>query len=109
MATILFFDDWFLNRRDNVVRKIARPELIKESIYQDPYVNTHWGYPTVFRDEMSGKWRMLYEGWNLGEAHSPLLAESDDGLRWAPRDTTKDIDLPDRKFPHQVLPLDHFQ
>ena len=108
MATILFFDDYYLNRRDNVVRKIAKPELIKESVYVDPYVNTHWGYPTVFRDEMSGKWRMLYQGLNQGEPTSPLLAESDDGLRWAPRDTTKDIDLPERKFPHQILPLDHF-
>ena len=102
MRTLLFLDDLYLNRRDNVVRGIGRPKLIRESVFVDPYVNTHWGYPTVFRDEESGKWRILYQGWNSGCPKAPLLAESDDGLSWAPRDTTKEIDLPDRKFPHQL-------
>lgn len=108
--TLLFFDDKRLNRLDNVVRRIGEPVLIPESIYRDPYTVTAWGYPSVFFDEASGKWRMLYLGWtdvNLGHRF-PLIAESDDGLKWAPRDTTSDIDLPDREFPHQVLPLDHF-
>jgi hypothetical protein len=108
MTTVLFFDDWLLNRRDNVVRRIGRPALIQESVYRDPHVNTHWGYPMVFKDEASGKWRMNYQGWNLDGPKAPLLAESDDGLRWAPRDTSREIDLPDRQFPHQLLPLDRF-
>ena len=106
--TIMFFDDQRLNRRDNVVRRIGRPEPIPESIYRDPYANTAWGYPSVFFDKASGKWRMAYLGWGHGRPRMPLLAESDDGIRWSPRDTTKEIDLPDRKVPHQLLPLDHF-
>ena len=105
MTTILFLDDQPLDRMDNVVRKVGRPKLIPESVFIDPDVNTHFGYPTVFQDKASGKWRMLYQGRNPGEPNPKLIAESDDGLRWSPRDTTKEIDLPDRAHPHQVLPL----
>jgi hypothetical protein len=108
MTTMLFLDDQPLDRMDNVVRKVGRPQIIPESVYIDPDVNTHFGFPTVFHDEASGKWRMLYQGRNPGEPNPKLIAESDDGLRWAPRDTTKQIDLPDRKHPHQLLPLEQY-
>jgi len=62
MTTMLFFDDQPLDRMDNVVRKIGKPELVEESVYRDPHVCTHFGYPTVFRDEQSGRWRLLYQG-----------------------------------------------
>jgi hypothetical protein len=121
MTTLLFLDDQPLSRRDNVVRKVGNPQPIPESVYRDPYANTTWGYPSVFRDASNGKWRMVYQGkilrdpqldwrktpWPEGKV-CPLLAESDDGLTWAPRDTTQDIDLPDRLVPHQLLPLEHF-
>lgn len=109
MTTILFLDDHPLDRMDNVVRRVGRPQLIPESVYIDPDVNTHFGYPTVFQDEGSGKWRMIYQGRNPGEPDPKLMAESDDGLRWAPRDTTREIDLPDRKHPHQLLPLQQYR
>jgi len=108
MTTILFFDDQLLNRCDNVARKVGRPRLIPESVYRDLSVNTHWGYPSVFRDESNDKWRMIYQGKDGRRHNISLLAESDDGIRWSLRDTTKDIDLPDRKYPHQLLPLDHY-
>ena len=107
MTTILFFDDQLLNRRENVVRRVGQPRLVPESVYRDPLANTHWGYPTVFRDKASGKWRMIYQGKNEHRHNISLLAESDDGLSWALRDTTADIDLPDRRYPNQLLPLDH--
>jgi len=110
IKTLLFFDDQRLNQRDNVERHLGKPELLPDSIYRDPHTVTAWGYPTVFFDAPSGKWRMLYLGWtdvNLGHRF-PLLAESDDGLHWVPRDTTREIKLADRKFPHQVLPLAEF-
>ena len=89
MTTMLFLDDQPLDRMDNVARRVGRPQLIPESVYIDPDVNTHFGYPTVFQDEASGKWRMLYQGRNPGEPNPKLMAESDDGLRWAPRDPTR--------------------
>jgi len=108
MTTILFFDDQRLNLWDNVIRKIGKPDLIRESVYQDPNANTAWGYPAVFHDEESHKWRMIYQGHLPTRRAVPLLAESDDGLRWEPRDTTNEIDLPDRLVPNQLLPLERF-
>jgi hypothetical protein len=105
MTTILFFDDQPLDRMDNVARRVGRPELIPGSVYIDPDVNTHFGFPTVFQDEASGKWRVIHDGRNEGEPNPWLMAESDDGIHWSPRDTTADIDLPDRKHRHQILPI----
>ena len=106
MTTILFFDDQPLDRMDNVARRVGNPELIPESVYIDPDVNTHFGNPIVFQDEASGKWRLIYEGRNAREPNSKLMAESDDGIHWSPRDTTKELDLPDRKHAHQILPIE---
>ena len=115
MTTILFFDDQRLSLWDNVTRKIGRPNLIRESVYQDPNANAAWGYPAVFHDQESGKWRMIYEGYlpmpgQIGTLDYPvaLLAESDDGLRWEPRDTTSELDLPERLVPNQLLPVKQF-
>lgn len=108
VKTLLFFDDQRLSLRDNVERHLGKPELMPESIYRDPHTVTAWGYPSVFYDEPSGKWRMLYLGWVGVGKRFPLLAESDDGLHWSLRDTTKEIQLPDRAFPHQILPLTEF-
>ena len=119
MTTLLFFDDQQLTQRDNVVRKIGQPQLLPDSVYEDPYVNIAWGFPSVFWNDETRTWRMLYWGclsYPLDAPHpdpstlrkTPLLAESADGLHWAPYDTSRHVTLPDRWLPHQVLPLDHF-
>ncbi len=107
-TTLLFFDDQRLNLCDRVTRHVGRPQRIAESIYQDPRAHVGWGYPGVFFDEASGKWRMTYLAWAYGGKRTAALAESDDGLRWRPRDTTTEIELPERALPNQVLPLDRF-
>jgi len=109
MTTLLFFDDQRLDFMRNVRLGVGQPELIKESVYQDPDINPHFGYPTVFFDEPSGKWRMLYQGRNqtkegVREPDPKLIAESDDGLAWYPLDTSRDIELEDRHHVHQLLP-----
>ena len=101
--TILFFDDQRLNLRFNVTRKIGKPVLIQDSKYQDTKANTSWAYPCVFKDESSGKWRMLYQGCLSNRDRVPLIAESEDGLRWRPIDTRSMIELDVRKLPNQVL------
>ena len=108
MRTLLFFDDLQLHSRNNVTRRVGKPQLIKESVYRDPHVSVAWGCPSVFRHEQSGKWRMLYQGWSEGEPRAPLIAESDEGLSWQPLDTTRSIDIPDRIWPHQVLSTKNF-
>jgi hypothetical protein len=52
--------------------------------------------------------RLTYLAWTYGRQRTAALAESEDGLHWSPRDTTREIDLPDRILPNQVLPLDRF-
>lgn len=107
--TILFFDDLPLNRLDNMERKIGRPKLITESVYQDPYLNAAWGYPMVYFDDSSGKWRQPYHAWEEDRSKRyPVLAESDDGLQWRPEDTTEEIDIPGRKYPHELFHMPDF-
>ena len=108
MATILFLDDQRLNRFENVRRRSGRPQPIEGSVYRDPHTNPLWGYPTVFQDEATGEWRMLYQGRICDGRIAAVLATSHDGLSWEPRDTTRDLDLPDRIVPHQILPLESF-
>ncbi len=108
MTTTLLFDDHRLNRLDNVVRKLGRPERLDDATYHDPHGNTSFGYPSVFRSEESGTWRMVYQtAFRAGDLNlAQVLAESEDGLDWRPRDTTGEIDLPDRLLPHQIVSIE---
>ena len=108
MTTMLFLDDEPLNARDNVRRRLGRPQLIPESVYHESAGNCAWGYPGVFRDPASGVWRMVYQA---GLTHPDrgggiaLLLESEDGVHWQPRDTTREApDLEGRRIAHQILP-----
>lgn len=115
-STILFFDDWYLQHRENLVRRIGRPKLVTEGIFVDPSLDPSWGYPTVFQDAATGRWRCLYEGMVDRESTGPgrrhrhiaAVVESDDGVRWEIPDLTDKVHIPDRLLPHQVLPLEGF-
>ena len=110
MTTLLFFDDFYLDSWENLSRHVGRPELVPEATFEDPH---HWvssGWPTVFRHE-SGTWRCLYVGKPFQvqqdyrdlfgqEQRYPLVAESDDGIRWETPDLTETVPLPDRRYPH---------
>jgi len=61
-STLLFFDDWYLHRRENLVRHVGRPQLVTEGIFIDPHLDPSWGYPIVFVDANTGRWRCLYQG-----------------------------------------------
>jgi len=106
-TTLLFFDDHALAVRDNVIRGVGRPTLIPESVWRDDErLNTAWGYPSVFFHKPDGVWRMAYQasvvrgvrGWPFCK----LVAESEDGLQWRPRDTTREVKVARRRFAHQV-------
>ncbi len=108
-TTLLFFDDWPLNRRDHVTRHIGHPEQVTKSSFQDPHLNVTWGYPTVFRAPENGQWRCLYQGWDDSRKRLyPLLAESADGIVWRAADLSGRVNLPGRAYPHQVLPVEDF-
>ena len=113
---LLFFDDQYLDRRENLDRRLGRPTPVPEGTYRDPDMDPSWGYPSVFQDPESGSWRCLYqaqlprsyvsEGQRL--RHVALLVESADGVRWQPVDLTATVPMEDRVCPHQVLPLAGF-
>jgi len=108
MFTLLFFDDWYLHRRDNLARHVAQPKLVPEGTLEDPHLDPAWGYPTVFRVPETGRWRCLYQGQLSTGRCAPVVAESDDGVRWTIPDLTEQVPLPDRVCPHQVLGLEQF-
>ncbi len=111
MATLLFFDDFYLNRWENLRRRIGQPELVPEATYSDPEFWLASAYPTVFRDA-SGIWRCLYQGKPRAEPQEqryPLLLESDDGLRWQAPDLTHAVPLDERRFRNQVMPVTRFR
>ena len=111
MATLLFFDDFYLNRWESLRRRIGQPELVPEATFSDPEFWLASGYPTVFRDA-SGIWRCLYQGKPRAEPHEPrypLLLESDDGVRWQAPDLTRAVPLDERRFRNQVMPVTRFR
>lgn len=108
MFTIMFFDDWYLSRRENLLRQIGQPELVPESTFADPYADVAWGYPSVFRDRQTGRWHCVYQGMPDAETFIPLLAESEDGITWKPADLTEQLPIADRQAPHQLFGRENF-
>ena len=102
---------------------MGRPKLAAQ--FTDPYLDVSFAYPTVFRDQETGLWRCLYQGFLYeGYLHKndvvttgntlryrsiPSVIESDDGLQWRVPDLTETAPLSDRRTPHQVLPLSEFR
>lgn len=103
-STILFFDDWYLSRRENLVRHLGSPKLVPEGVFEDPYMNLSWAYPTVFRVPERECWRCLYQAHSHDQRYClALIAESKDGVGWEVLNLSKKIPLADRVHPHQVL------
>lgn len=113
---LLFFDDQCLERRENLNRNLGQPSSIPDGNYRDSELDPSWGYPSVFFDLESRRWRCLYQAQlpskyvRKGEKlqHIALVLESEDGINWLPPDLTDLIPLKDRIQQHQVLPLADF-
>ncbi len=120
METILFFDDWPLQRCDNCVRRLGRPEWRPEATLEDDITEGTWNFPTVWYDEENGMWKAIY----CGGAEYPfpreryaealrrnvtpktqvlLYAESDDGFTWHRPDLSDRVDLQVRHRNNQVF------
>lgn len=101
---VLFFDLWKLDYWDNIELRQGEPKWISEGTYiedADPKAGVH--FPTVWKDEGSGKWHMVHSSkWS---PFSLMACESDDGIRWRP------LPVPDAKpegeklAPHHVFTL----
>ncbi len=112
MRTLLFFDDQWLQMRDNAEICQGQPALIPESIYRDPrldLVNLTWGYPCPVYDEMTGQWFLYYQGWPVDHTALPcpvaLMASSPDGLHWRPFSPRQEGMKENWVMENQFLPL----
>ena len=108
MFTLLFFDDWNLQRRVNLERRIGSPTLVPEGTMEDPHADTAWGFPSVLRDPETNRWRCYYQG-KVPQAVKrpvPLMAESDDGVHWELPDLSGRLDIRDRLCPNQLFDSD---
>ncbi|MGE0757440.1 MAG: hypothetical protein AB7O38_10480 [Pirellulaceae bacterium] len=82
-----FLDAWHFHKLDGIELCQGEPVWLKEKTYVDPIrreINDHLNsWPTVWKDQSSGKWRMIYSAkWRPATL---LVAESDNGLDWRPR------------------------
>ena len=104
---LLFFDDQYLDRRENLDRRLGQPVPVPEGTWRDPDLDPSWGYPSVFFDAESGRWRCLYqaqltrsfvpEGGRL--RHLALAVESDDGVHWRAPDLTEAVPMEGPRAP----------
>lgn len=77
MKTMLFWDYWKLHELNNAELVQGEPKWRPEATYVDPHTGSHGG-GRVFFDKSLGKWRKI---WAADEA---FVAESEDGIKWAP-------------------------
>ncbi len=98
-----FFDLWHLDHIDNLKLRQGQAQWRPEAIFVDPPIGNLSAWPTAYRDEATGKWRMLYSaGW---KPYQMMIAESDDGVDWRPL-AQPDIKPVDGKVaPHHIFTL----
>ena len=102
--TWAFWDLWHLDRLTNLELAQGRPQWQPDGTFVDPLMYGHNSWPTVYRDEKSGRWRMLYSiSW---KPYQLMLAESDDGIRWRPCPQAE-VQPPGQKLaPHHLFTLE---
>jgi hypothetical protein len=100
MKTVLFFDDWFLENRINVVRKQGQPEWRPDGIFEQSGIEGLGNFPTVERTK-KGRWRAFY--WSYRGGVRLLLAASEDGFIWHPLHAGAAVKLRKKKFRNEVF------
>jgi hypothetical protein len=95
-----------------VHRVVGAPELIAAYIDPHPDLCTNWGYPSVYKctppaTKPSAVWCMMYETQTFPHHQVfMLVAQSDDGIAWSPRDTTHELPtLQGRRYSNQIMPV----
>lgn len=96
MPTLLFLDDWFVERRPGMIRSWGEPELVSECLHVDPVAQAI-AYPVVYYDEKLGKYRCWHDVWGRASIQTTSVAiESDDGLDWKLVERGGDAQIPHR-------------
>jgi hypothetical protein len=113
VVTLLFLDDWALQTKHNLVRRMGTPRWVPEATLEDDIVDGTWNFPFVFHDRAEGKWKAFYKGVSYAASDSGhdmvnlglLYAESPDGIHWAKPDVAARSVLRSapRRRPNQVF------
>lgn len=81
---LLFWDLSKLEYWDNLKLEQGEPVWQEDASYVDPFEDGKRGgnFPVVWRDQESGRWRMVYSvKWS---PYTMMLADSEDGIHWEP-------------------------
>ena len=101
--TLHFFDLWCLDHCDKLQLQQGRPEWQESATYVEPHIGNLAGWPTVFRDTETGRWRMLYSAsW---KPFALMVAESDDGREWHPAPQPRIQPADGKRAAHHVFTL----
>ncbi|NIA06088.1 MAG: hypothetical protein GWP14_00365 [Actinobacteria bacterium] len=87
MKTLLFFDDWYLDKRVNFQRHVCQPELVAESILTEPGKTSGGGYMTAIYDAKENIYKLWFNDFGDIFVQSLVMryAESEDGYNWQPK------------------------
>lgn len=98
-----FHDLWRFDHFDGLKLRQGQPVWQRDAVYHEPHIGPLSGWPTVYEDDESERWRMLYSAdW---KPFSLMLAESEDGRSWKPSPQL-DVKLEGRKIaPHHLFSL----
>lgn len=97
-----FFDLWHFDHFDNLKLRQGRAEWQPDATFTDSPIGNLAAWPTVYRDESTDKWRMLYSAnW---KPYQLMIAESDDGRHWRPL-PQPDIKPEGKVAPHHLFTL----
>ena len=99
-----FFDLWHFDHIDQLRLGQGRAEFQADATYVDPPIGSLASWPTVYRDEATGMWRMLYSAdW---KPYQLMMAESDDGRHWRPLPQPDVIPDAGKVAPHHLFTLE---
>lgn len=106
--TLPFWDLAQLDAWDNIELVQTTPDAIPAGTYTDPqFPDSSMVFPSVWRDAISGEWRMIYSiKWS---PFTIMAAQSEDGISWKP------LPVPDAQpeggklAPHHIYTFAHGQ
>ena len=106
--TLPFWDLARLDAWNNIELVQTVPEAVPAGTYTDPmFADASMVFPSVWRDEASGLWRMIYSiKWS---PFTIMAAQSDDGVAWRPLPVPDAQPQGGKLAPHHVFTFVHGQ
>lgn len=98
-----FFDLWHVDHLQNLKLRQGTAEWQADATFTEGPIGNLAAWPTVYRDERSGRWRMLYSAdW---KPYQLMIAESDDGRIWHPLPQHDVQPEGEKTAPHHIFTL----